>query len=52
MLLELLQENAEQLVMESNVAKQSIEQIRSEGGDILQYPIMEQVVTIMDENNS
>jgi len=51
-LLEPLQEKAEQMVMEGDATKRRIEQIRSEGGDILQYPIMEQVVTIMDENNS
>jgi hypothetical protein len=42
-LLEPLQEKAEQMVMESDAAKKSIEQIRFERGDILQSPIMEQV---------
>jgi Fe-S cluster assembly ATPase SufC len=39
-LLEPLQEKAEQLVMEGDAAKRSIEQIGFEGGEILQYPIM------------
>jgi hypothetical protein len=40
-LLEPLQEKEEKMVMESDVAKQSIENIGSEGRDILQSPIME-----------
>jgi predicted nucleic acid-binding Zn-ribbon protein len=51
-LLEPLQEKAEQLVMESDAAKKSIEQIGSEGGEILQSPITEQVVTTMAEKRS
>jgi hypothetical protein len=42
----------EKLVMESDAAKWSVEQIGSEGGDILQYPIMAQVVIAMYEKRS
>jgi hypothetical protein len=51
-LLEPLQEKAEQVVMESDVAKRRIEQIRSEGGEILKSPITEKVVTVMDKKSS
>jgi hypothetical protein len=51
-LLEPLQEKEEQLVMESDTTKRSIEQIGSEGGEILQSPITEQVVTAMSEKSS
>jgi hypothetical protein len=51
-LLEPLQEKVEQLVMESDAAKKNIEQIGAEGGEILQSPIMEQVVTSMADKRS
>jgi hypothetical protein len=51
-LLEPLQEKVEQLVMESDAAKKNIEQIGSEGGEILQSPITEQVVTAMADKSS
>jgi hypothetical protein len=40
------------MVMESDTSKWSIEQTGSEEGDILQYPIMDQVVTTMAEKIS
>jgi hypothetical protein len=46
-LVEPLQEKVEQLVMESDATKKNNEQIKAEGGEILQSPITEQVVTIM-----
>jgi hypothetical protein len=44
--------NVEQLVMESDVAKKRIEEIGSEGGEILQSPITEQVVITMADKSS
>jgi hypothetical protein len=51
-LLEPLQQKEEQLVMESDATKRSIEQIGVEGGEMLQSLITEQVVTIMAEKSS
>jgi hypothetical protein len=42
-----LQEKVEQLVMESDAAKNNIDQIEAKDGQILQSPITEQVVTNM-----
>jgi hypothetical protein len=50
--LEPLQEKVEQLVMERDTTKKSIEQIGAKGGEILQYPIMEEVVTSMVDKSS
>jgi hypothetical protein len=42
----------EQLVKERDAAKRSVEHIGSEGGEILQSPIMALVVTAMSEKSS
>jgi hypothetical protein len=50
--LEPLQEEVEKLVMESDTTKNKIEQIRAEGGEILQSPITKQVVNSMADKRS
>jgi hypothetical protein len=50
--LEPLQEKAEQLVVEIDAAKVSIEQIGLEGGEILRPPVTAQVVEAMTEKRN
>jgi hypothetical protein len=51
-LLEPLQGKVEQLVMESDTTKKSIEKIVSKEGEILQSPMIDQVVTAMVDKRS
>jgi hypothetical protein len=50
--LEPLQEKAEQLVIEIDATKLSIEKIGLEGGEILRPPVTAQVVEAMTEKSS